>query len=32
VDEHVLTVIDGDEAVSLLGVEPLDGALGHGYS
>src|SRR5206468_6526174 len=30
VDEHVLPAVDGDEAVTLLGVEPLDGALCHG--
>ena len=27
----VLAVGDGDEAESLLGVEPFDGALGHAY-
>ncbi len=31
VDEYVLTTVDGDEAVALFGVEPLDGALCHLY-
>src|ERR1017187_1049628 len=29
VDEHVLATVDGDEAVSLVRVEPFDGALSH---
>src|SRR5215471_16691909 len=29
VDEHVLPTVDCDEAVALLAVEPLDGALRH---
>src|ERR1700704_2918930 len=29
VDEYVLATVDGDEAVSLVRVEPLDGALSH---
>jgi hypothetical protein len=29
VDEHVLALVDGDEAVPLLAVEPLHGTLGH---
>ena len=29
VDEDVLPIRHGDEAEALLGVEPLDGALGH---
>src|SRR5271169_6918555 len=29
VDEDVLATVDGDEAVSLVRVEPLDGALSH---
>src|SRR5689334_121126 len=32
VDEHVLTAVHGDEAVALLGVEPLHGALCHVHS